>query len=216
MSRRRLPGGDDLPSGTSATEREATAPARPEIADETRPRIYVASLTDYNAGVLHGAWLTITDVPGLDEGIAAMLATSPTARRTGETAEEWRIDDYDGWGRCIEVGSFESLDTLVRVADGLTEHGPAYGAWVDVVGTTDNDALGDFEEHYLGEFADLEAFGDAQLDDLGFDPSDLPGVPEGLRPYVQVDIAGWVRDMELGGEICSREGGAGAYVFWTP
>ena len=37
------------------------------------PRIYVASLSDYNAGRLHGVWLEATDLDSVRVGVAAML-----------------------------------------------------------------------------------------------------------------------------------------------
>ena len=56
-------------------------------------RIYVASLSDYNAGILHGTWIDfaqLTDLDDLRAAIAAMLATSPTAKAApGQPAEEW-------------------------------------------------------------------------------------------------------------------------------
>ena len=55
-------------------------------------RIYVASLSDYNAGILHGTWIDfaqLTDLDDLRAAIAAMLATSPTAK----AAPGRRVDD---------------------------------------------------------------------------------------------------------------------------
>ena len=55
-------------------------------------RIYVASLSDYNAGILHGTWIDfaqLTDLDDLRAAIAAMLATSPTAKAApGQPAEK--------------------------------------------------------------------------------------------------------------------------------
>ena len=51
--------------------------------DSNTFRIYVASLSDYNAGILHGTWIDfdqLTDLDDLRAAIATMLATSPTAK----------------------------------------------------------------------------------------------------------------------------------------
>lgn len=40
------------------------------------PRIYVASLADYNAGVLHGAWIDATDADTIQDEVNAMLRAS--------------------------------------------------------------------------------------------------------------------------------------------
>jgi antirestriction protein len=178
------------------------------------PRIYVASLSDYNAGVLHGAWLEAVDsVEGLEEGIAAMLRQSPTMRRYGDLAEEWAIHDYDNFGS-IRLGEYESLERVTRLAEGLREHGEAFGAWISLRDDSEVPSPEDFVDHFHGEFSSAEAYGEQLLYELGFDVADVPGVPESLRAYVAIDGAGWVRDMELNGEISTVESQGGVYVFW--
>jgi antirestriction protein len=49
---------------------------------------------------------------------------------------------------------------------------------------------------------------------MGFDIDELPDIPDGLRPYVKVDIEAWARDMEYSGEISTVESPSGVYVFW--
>jgi len=52
-------------------------------------RIYVASLSDYNAGRLHGAWIDATqDADEIEAEVQEMLAASPEP-----IAEEWAIHD---------------------------------------------------------------------------------------------------------------------------
>ena len=58
------------------------------------PKIYAASLSDYNAGVLHGAWIRADqDEDKIEEAITAMLE-----RSSQPGAEEWAIHDYEGFG----------------------------------------------------------------------------------------------------------------------
>ena len=53
------------------------------------PRIYVASLSDYNNGILHGTWIDADPDPDvMQDSIDQMLVRSPTARRYDEPAEE--------------------------------------------------------------------------------------------------------------------------------
>src|SRR4051794_22832572 len=88
--------------------REAGAEAEDALLQEAeprnRPRIYVASLSDYNAGRLHGTWIdtnqTVEEVGG---EITAMLALSPEPG-----AKEWAIHDHEGFGP-YHVGEYESL-----------------------------------------------------------------------------------------------------------
>lgn len=188
-----------------------TGENRPELG----PRIYVASLTDYNAGILHGSWVLATVGPEvMTEAIEKMLAESPTAKRYGEPAEEWRIDDFDGWGRYLHVREYESLETIARLAEGLEAHGEAFGAWAALCDTEDAEELDRFEEVFLGEFGSLEAYGESICEDMGIDLDDFGSdLPEGFRPYLQFDVAGWVRDLELGSAIATMESSGGVYVF---
>lgn len=181
---------------------------------QAMPRLYIASLTDYNAGTLHGVWLdAATDVDAMQAEIGEMLRASPTTHRSGEPAEEWAIHDHEGWGG-IPIGEYESLDLLARLSEGLTMHGAAFAAWVQLVGTEEAGDVEGFEDHYGGEHQSLVAYGESLLGDLGIDLAELPGMPESLRRYVQVDVAGWTRDMELSGELATMPSEAGVYVFW--
>lgn len=191
---------------------EPTPQSQQETDPWAYPRIYVASLSDYNAGILHGEWVNAdAGVEVVHEVIAEMLADSPTTARYGEVAEEWAIHDYSGFGP-IRLGEYESLERVCTIAEGIVAHGDAFAAWVA------NDDSGDmstenFEDQYLGEWGSEAEWGESLLDDFGIDLDDIPGVPEGLRPYVQVDVEGWVRDMRLNGEISIVESKSGVYVF---
>ena len=67
----------------SAGEQPESAAAPEET--KPRPRIYVASLSDYNAGVLHGVWLDATqDEEELQAGITAMLDASRESVAEGD------------------------------------------------------------------------------------------------------------------------------------
>lgn len=191
-------------------------PGQAEKQPQPVPRIYVASLTDYNAGILHGTWIDADHEPDvLQECVNEMLAASPTAERYGIVAEEWRIDDFDNWGPHLAVHEFDSLETISELAQGLITHGAAFGAWIEATGERTDEVIAAFEEHYFGEYTSAEDFGEHLLESYGITLDELPNIPEGLRPYVQIDIGGWVRDMRLSGEITTVESIAGIYVFYT-
>lgn len=101
---------------------------------EFAPRVYVASLTDYNAGILHGEWIDATlDTEDMQEAVQAMLAKSPEAatefsRKHGLIAEEWAIHDYDDFGP-IKLGEWESFEKVSAIANLLTEYGEAFAVW---------------------------------------------------------------------------------------
>jgi antirestriction protein len=172
------------------------------------PRIYAASLSDYNAGRLHGAWLDATgDADELAAGVQAMLASSPTPG-----AEEWAIHDYEGFGPA-RLDEYESLETVTALGRGIAEHGSAFAHWAALVGTGESDELEHFEDAYLGHFDSLEAYAEELFDDLGYTDLIDQVIPEHLQPYVRLDVEAFARDLELSGDVTSSEGDGGVYVF---
>jgi antirestriction protein len=163
------------------------------------PEIWVGSWLDYNNGILHGQWIDATqDEAGLDADIAAMLAVSPTSRDTGEPAEDWGIFDFDNFGS-LRVGEQESLSWVSAVANGIVEHGLAFAAYADVM--QDEDALTGFADGYLGHYESMEHYVEQLVADCGYDELLDQAVPQNLRPYIQIDVAGLARDMQLSGDV---------------
>jgi antirestriction protein len=178
-----------------------------EAAPDDRPRVYVASLADYNAGILHGAWIDATGEPDeLHADVQAMLARSPTPG-----AEEFAIHDYEHFGP-YRVGEYDRLDWVSRIARGIDEYGLAYAAWAEHAGH-DEDALASFEDAYLGEWDSVEAYAEELLEDLGYLDQLDQNVPEILAPYVRVDIAAFAHDLELGGDITAIDHARGVWLF---
>jgi antirestriction protein len=187
-----------------------TAPneTAPESAPQPEPRIYVASLSDYNAGRLHGTWLNAAvDVDELAAGVQTMLATSPAAG-----AEEWAVHDYEGFGP-IHLGEYEDLATISQLAQGITEHGPAFAHWAALIDTTEPDALVGFDDAYLGHYESIEAYAEELLDDLDYPDLIERAIPEHLQPYVHLDVEGFARDLELSGDVTTSEGDGGVYLY---
>jgi antirestriction protein len=182
----------------------------PEAHEQLRrdgPRIYAASLADYNAGILHGEWIDATDEPAqLHDSVRAMLERSPTSG-----AEEFAIHDYEHFGH-YRVGEYDSLETVSRIALGIEEHGYAYAAWAEHCGH-DEDCLNNFEDAYLGEWESVTAYAEELLDDLGYLDRLDEIVPDILAPYVNIDIDAFARDLELGGDITAIEHSAGVWLF---
>ena len=81
------------------------------------PRIYAACLASYNAGILHGRWIEVTDPDEMVEAVAAMLAASP---ETG--AEEWAIHDYEGF-ESASLSEYASFETVCALAEFIGGHG---------------------------------------------------------------------------------------------
>ncbi|MGH9959116.1 MAG: antirestriction protein ArdA, partial [Pyrinomonadaceae bacterium] len=170
------------------------------------PEIWVGSLGDYNNGRLHGVWLDATlDPEELRDAIQFMLRNGH-----GASAEEWAIMDYDDF--CgVSLGEYEPLEVVSRVAQGIAEHGEPFAKWVEYVGERSEEALGRFEDHYLGHFESTEAYAEYILEETGsYEFMDY--VPESLRPYVEVDTEMMARDMESELYVAEADGG-GVLVF---
>src|SRR5687767_8165427 len=105
-----------------------TAPAESSL--PSGPSIYVASLSDYNAGTLHGRWIDATqDAEDIQAEVQDMLSKS-----TEPHAEEWAIHDYEGF-EGLKLSEWESFEKVSEVAQAIEEHGPAFAAYVDNEGT---------------------------------------------------------------------------------
>lgn len=158
------------------------------------PRIYVASLSDYNNCVLHGRWIDATgDVETMQEEIDAMLRASPTTARYGEPAEEWAIHDYDGFGE-LRLSELESLDYISRIASGIEQHGLAFAAWASEV-NSDLEQMEQFEERFQGEWESVEAYAENLLDEIGAQRL-IDDAPDWLQSYLKLDVAGFARDLD--------------------
>jgi antirestriction protein len=150
------------------------------------PEIWVGSLSDYTNGRLHGVWLDATLEPDeLHAAVAFMLRNSYMS-----DAEEWAIMDYDDF--CgLDLGEYQPLDVISRVAKGIAQHGEAFARWVEYVGERNEEALSRFEDHFLGKFESMEAYVEQVLDETGFNRNldeALAVLPEDLREYISIDV----------------------------
>lgn len=156
-------------------------------------RIYVASLTDYNSGILHGKWLALddfADLEALQEAVDNMLKESPTMKETGALAEEYAIHDHEGFHGLIE--EYSSLSDVWEIYSLLEEHSEnedALVAYMSWTGDTLAEAVERFEDCYEGEWDSEEAFADNLLEDTGM----LSSVPEWAQPYF--DVSAFARDL---------------------
>ena len=196
---------------------EATNGDRPEQEPDRHPRIYVASLSDYNAGILHGEWIYADSEPeSLQEAIDEMLDRSPTTEATGEVAEEWAIHDFEGFIQA-PVSEYESLTRVSQLAQGIVRFGEPFSIWwaqEERADTDGGDVFSQFEEQFAGEYGLLEEFGEQLLDDMGASLDIVRDMPESLRQYVRLDVEAFVNDLRFGGDISVVEFLDRVYVFW--
>lgn len=172
------------------------------------PRIYVASLADYNAGRLHGCWIDANQPADvIREEIALMLSESKEL-----IAEDWAIHDYEYFGD-LQLSEFEGIDQVAEAAFQIAEHGPIFASLLSYVGGTSclDEALRYMEEAYCGEYNSLTDYAEQFIDDCYADS--LKGLPEFIRYHI--DYEGIGRDMELGGDVFTLDCEGMVHVFYA-
>ncbi|ASR77194.1 anti-restriction protein [Mycobacterium phage MyraDee] len=174
------------------------------------PRIYVASLSDYNNGDLHGKWFDPEDfdfdADHLYEAVQAMILDGPAAKR-GEVAEEWAIHDYDDFEelRISEYESFETVCDLAKLLNELDTEARPFSLWIDAI-------VGDIT--YFADITEAEQrfrdayIGEQDIEDYAYEYAEEVLGLEGVA-LDYFDSEKFARDLELGGDISEVEG----YLF---
>ncbi len=162
------------------------------------PRIYVACLSAYNNGILHGEWIDADqDADSIREEVKAMLANSPRP-----DAEEWAIHDHYGFAG-YDIHEWDSFDTVAEIAELLKEHGPAYAAYANHVGTDYATSSG-FQDAYCGEWDSEKAYAENYADEC-------MEIPEHLENYIDYDAI--ANEFFCGDYYSVDAGGGQVYVF---
>lgn len=180
----------------------ASGNQNPQLATSS-PRIYVACLSSYNSGVLHGAWIDAHQDPSdIHAEIQTMLSKSREP-----IADEWAIHDYEGFFG-YRLGEYESIETVADIAALIAEHGELGAKLISHCDSpaAAREAIG---ESYQGTFDSPAAWAEQFLEDTG----SLSQVPEHLRGYF--DFEAYARDAELSGDIFVIEVDHQHHVFWS-
>lgn len=171
------------------------------------PRIYVASLKDYNAGTLYGIWIDldeVTDEFDIEEAIEDMLAGSPTAEKDGLEAEEWKINDYEGF-YSINPCKLNGLEAIIETTKMLENHGEAWALFIDLIGEPLAD-VDEFIARYRGVWKNEREFAIQQADDTLL----LSTLPDHVKRYFDYDQ--YTEDI-FNETFDSMEGSEGTHVF---
>ncbi len=153
------------------------------------PRIYVACLASYNAGILHGKWINVIDIDSIWKEINTLLADSPE-----EDAEEWAIHDYEGFG-ALSLSEYESIEQVHALAEFIEEHGEMGAALLSHYGSNLEDASTALE-NYLGTYESLEDYARELTEET-------TQIPEQLTFYINYEAM--ARDMEMSGDVFTIE-----------
>jgi antirestriction protein len=173
------------------------------------PRIWIASLSDYNAGRLHGEWVNAAvETDHLQAAVQHILASSPDP-----DAEEWAIFDYDNFGS-YRLGEYSDLATVAAIARGIERHGFAFASWAEFSDTDVSDLETEFEDVFMGHFDSRELFGESVLQDFDFEETLTKGLPAWIASHISIDRAAIARDLEMSGGLTIEDApGGGIYVF---
>jgi antirestriction protein len=170
------------------------------------PRIYVASLADYNSGRLVGKWIDATqEADAIHEEIREMLKQSREP-----IAEEWAIHDYEGF-LGLNIEEYSSMENVAAAAKLVVEHGQLFAELVNHFGGLQHieEAQQYLSEGYRGVFDKLEDFAEQFVDECYSDA--LKGLPDFIRYHI--DYEGIARDMEMGGDVFTIECDHQVHVF---
>lgn len=170
----------------------------------TEPRAWIGCLAAYNAGTLHGRWVSLDCEDSLAEQCDEILKTSPEG-----AAEELWVMDHEGLPIDGECSPAEALryGLLVTRAE---EHGiyPEVLAHALDVLAADDDAVIEYcEEVYAGTARTAGEWAEQFTEDTG-------QLPEGpLANYIDWDA--YARDLELSGDLAFIDGGDGVIAVWN-
>ena len=161
------------------------------------PRIYVASLSDYNDGELVGKWIDAAQDPSdIQYEIDEMLQNSED-----ESSEEWAIRDYENF-EGIDIDENESIEKVSEIALMLEKFGEAFAGYFNTIDSY-NISESNFLNTYVGEFSSVEDFGEETY-------KSLYTIPAFLEPYIDYESVG--RDL-CSGSYSYVEGGIGIFVY---
>ena len=167
----------------------------------SNPRIYVACLSAYNNGFLHGLWVDlIQDLDDIHQEVRQMLQSSPMP-----DAEEWSIHDYENFDG-FEISAYTSIERAHEIAEFLNKNGTIAGKLLQHFCGDVEDAQNALDNN-AGEYHSLADFAESITEDT-------TSIPENLRYYIDYERMG--QDMEMNGDIFTiKTDFEVVHVFWN-
>lgn len=143
---------------------------------DIQPQIYIACLSSYNSGILHGKWI----VPSTDEGELQDQINSILKTSKQPFAEEWAVHDYNYFHN---LGEYPSLEDICKVQEAINEHGyelvNAYLQFND-----DVDSLDDLEYSYAGHYDSFQDYAQQYLEEA----DQFNMIPDHLQYYFDYEL----------------------------
>lgn len=170
------------------------------------PRIYVACLASYNAGILHGEWITLDGSADIGKEIKTMLEASPV-----DDAEEHAVHDHEFCGNLSEYAGMDSLNNIAeayRLTESNTIDWELFCEFCGHLGKDLNpEEISAYEDCYAGSSNDLVSWCHDLLEESG----QLESIPENLRFYF--DYEAYARDVEIN-DVFTIDHNGETHVFW--
>ncbi len=171
------------------------------------PRIYLACLASYNAGILHGEWVELDGSDDLHECLFDLLDRSPV-----DEATEWAVHDHE---HCGHLGEYPGLERLQEIKATFLRAEAEDLDWellcifCDHAGhDLEPDTITLFNEAFTGSGLSLIDWCRQFFEDSG----EIGRIPEHLRSYL--DYSAYARDLEAN-DIFTIEHGGETHVFWN-
>ena len=146
------------------------------------PRIYVASLSDYNAGRLHGSWLDAAQ-----SAEALWLASARCWRRhQSRSPKSGPSMTSSPLATCV----YRSMSPWKRVSEirlGIRAWSRVRSLGVSILSAMSGTAFHQFEECYMGQLGFATEYAESILDSFGLWQAIEEAVPEPLQPYIRID-----------------------------
>ena len=148
-----------------------------------KPSIWVACLSAYNSGYLHGAWIVPkTTKEELLEQIQEVLKGSPVG-----DPEEWAIHDYNNFP---DLGEYPDLEKVCEVQRAFDEYEPSivHGYLSNFCDWDAGSLKEDIDEAFVGTFDNFREYADQTADET-------MEIPDHIAGYF--DYEGFARDLEM-------------------
>jgi antirestriction protein len=174
---------------------------------KSTPRVYLACLASYNAGILHGRWIELDGTEDLEEGLLEMRSSSPA-----NDADEWAVHDHE---HCGHLGEYPGLQRLKMLEEAF-KHAEAEGldwellcAFCDHAGhELEPQSVTLFHDSFTGSGFSLVDWCRQFFEETG----EIERIPEHLRHYI--DYQAYARDLEIN-DVFTVEHGGETHVFWN-
>ena len=165
------------------------------------PKIYVACLAAYNAGILHGAWIDANqDIDQLWNEVNEMLAASPE-----EGAEEWAIHDFEDFGS-LRLSEYEGIESVQEIAEFIGEYDELGAELLSHFCGDLSAAQTAQENHYVGCYSSVSDYAQELTEEI-------TEIPENLTFYIDYESMG--RDMEMNDVFTITTRHSEVHIFWN-